>query len=495
MSRTSSPAPPSLQAYDLDDLPPSPDIDYPTLQDHLSGVEEIDWESTSGEFEFPSDAFTPNSNVPSAKPPTQEDGAGGGMPVECSPDIFLSDLPELPEMSDLSLQPDGQSVDPALCVASWSHAQEPDHAETSAVRTERGEKSKRSSGASNRGTTPRPLDASTSRERANLDLGTPSRPNKWVTAPGVAKKRTGAGRPPAKGKLGKKTRAWVFTYNNYITMDLFRPEMKYIIFGQETSQIGTPHLQGFVVFLNPVNNPAQYFPHGVWLQRAHHSEAAIEYCKKEGRFQEFGTRPKGAGMEALRWESAFAAAKAGDMDKIPTDLRIRYYNTFKRIHLDYKSTPESLPKLSNLWIVGESGVGKSRWAYTNYPDAYRKAQNKWWEAYQGQPVVVIDDLHPDWKGAIALKNWGDHYGFIAEIKGSSLMVRPKKIIVTSNYTIEQVFSELDRDPVERRFVQLRMTAADCFEKIKPRAREMEAMAAAMPYMSPCRAEAEARGFI
>lgn len=74
-----------------------------------------------------------------------------------------------------------------------------------------------------------------------------------------------------------------------------------------------------------------------------------------------------------------------------------------------------------LWIYGESGTGKTRYAVGNYPKAYRKDHTKWWDGYNGESEVILDDLGKD-HGYIGhyLKLWADRYAINGETKGGKL---------------------------------------------------------------------------
>lgn len=51
--------------------------------------------------------------------------------------------------------------------------------------------------------------------------------------------------------------------------------------------------------------------------------------------------------------------------------------------------------LINEWHWGPPGTGKSSYAFNNHTTHYLKANNKWWDGYNGEEVVIIDDLAAD----------------------------------------------------------------------------------------------------
>lgn len=77
-------------------------------------------------------------------------------------------------------------------------------------------------------------------------------------------------------------------------------------------------------------------------------------------------------------------------------------------------------------------------------------------------MVIIDDFDHNGTGlAHYLKTWGDKWAFDAEIKGGRKQISPKLLIITSNYTIEELFRE-DKGginlitAIRRRFKELPM---------------------------------------
>lgn len=263
---------------------------------------------------------------------------------------------------------------------------------------------------------------------------------------------------------------WCFTLNNPTQEEVApfhllcddRSKVVYAVFGDEVGENGTPHVQGFVVFKGHKRLSAvkKLLDRAHWEVARGTSKEAAEYCKKDGKFVEYGECPEDTRLTResviARWDNARNLAKQGKFDEIPSDMYTRYRNAYHAMFEDSCQAQECISELNHVWIFGSTGIGKSRYCWEKYPGAFRKPLNKWWDHYTNQEVVIIEDVdptHEKWLGHL-LKLWTDHYPFIAERKGGSRQIRPKIIIVTSNYAIREVFRESGIYlPMERRFTQ------------------------------------------
>ena len=265
-----------------------------------------------------------------------------------------------------------------------------------------------------------------------------------------------------------RSRNWVFTLNNYNDDEeahIQSAECKYLVYGREVGESGTPHLQGYVAFVNAVKlgTLKQKISPRAHFEVARSFQEAIDYCKKDGNIFEKGTPPasqkrKGELCQEL-YEGAFQLAKEGRFEEIPEPLRTRHWGTYLRIAGRYQSAPSSQEELDFHWFFGASGTGKSRTAREENPGAFLKLPNKWWDGYVDQECVIIDEWSPSHSVlADHLKRWADHHAFSAEIKGGTITIRPKRIIITSNYSMEECFSESAAlAPLLRRFTKREFT--------------------------------------
>jgi len=268
-----------------------------------------------------------------------------------------------------------------------------------------------------------------------------------------------------------RSRGWLFTWNNY--PDTYRDtldelECRYVCAGEEVAPTtGTPHLQGYIYFRNAKRlRTMRQLLAGCHLLPANGTAAENRaYCSKTREqdlepnavFYERGNIPvdpaaKGE-AERVRWQTAWDLAKLGDIEAIQPDIRVRQYSALRRIERDFMPAVEPLTSPCGIWIFGLSGAGKSRSVLDAFPDAYPKPRTQWWDGYQGERVVLLDDVDRfDVKLGGYLKHWADCYAFIGESKGGAKKIRPARFIVTSQYRIEDIWEDAEtRDALNRRF--------------------------------------------
>jgi len=305
----------------------------------------------------------------------------------------------------------------------------------------------------------------------------------------VPQRGGGRGEHPPRAK---PTKAWVFTIFlidqedhdrsecaidlNLWIIHLNQLSAQYCVAGREVCPAtGRHHLQGFVYFKSlktfETASAAIYRPNGVGFDKCFVQAKSpfstfaetIDYCKKDDDIVvEYGVPPvdvkeaqqRGGEAIASKWSNTRACAEIGDFEKVCDQHFVQYYNTLQTIYRDKAPMPADLPEVCGFWIVGASGAGKTTYAHQRWPNSYRKSASKWWCGYQDQASVVLDDF--DTNHACLghhLKLWGDKFSFIAEIKGRSAPIRPKAFVITSQYTVEEIWpaDHHTQDAIKRRF--------------------------------------------
>jgi len=249
-----------------------------------------------------------------------------------------------------------------------------------------------------------------------------------------------------------------FTLNNYSEADLehlAHMDAKYIIYGKEVAPTtGTIHLQGYVIFEKDtrLTKAINSLPHGCHVEMAKGSSFQnITYCSKEGNVTEHGVAPINAGKrEKTDWAQVLSAAQEGRTDDIPERIRFNFSNLIdSHRRFNITDTEEKME-----WYYGTTGTGKSRRAREENPGLYIKGCNKWWCHYRNEDVVLIEDFDKSHHVlGHHLKIWSDRYVFPAEIKGGKIDIRPRKIIVTSNYLPNDIWEHEPGilEPILRRF--------------------------------------------
>lgn len=277
----------------------------------------------------------------------------------------------------------------------------------------------------------------------------------------------------------KPSKRWVFTVNNWTPEDetLFQQlDCRYLVYGREVGESGTPHLQGFATFKSAKRLSALKKVHQTahWEVAKGTSLQAADYCKKDGDYFEKGDTPsQGKRTDLLEIAEALKTGKSLlEVSDMAPDTYIRNYRgiaNFAALHVkDYEHED-----VRGIWLFGPPGTGKSHHA-RQFASAlgglYNKAQNKWWDGYNGEPAVLLDDMDND---ALAhyLKIWSDKYSCTGEVKGGTVKLRHKYFIVTSNYPIDSLFEDKGGvmcTAIKRRFTEI---------ELRERTDEIEALAA------------------
>ena len=267
------------------------------------------------------------------------------------------------------------------------------------------------------------------------------------------------------------SRSWICTFNldaedaanwreilkNFHELGKARYTVGQLEKGEET---GHPHIQFYMNFKNTEKlGKFKKLNKGIHAEKCKSEKASMDYCqKKETRVegpQEYGEKPMHRNNKA-DWEEVWKQAKEGKIEDIPATIRTIHYKTLKLIQKDYMKY-EDKSHLRGIWIWGEAGAGKSRWvreqAELIKERLYSKLCNKWWDGYQGEKIVVMDDIDPKHEIlAQQLKIWADRYDCTLEVKGGAIHSNYEWFIITSQYSPEEIFKD-DKDlgAINRRF--------------------------------------------
>jgi len=87
---------------------------------------------------------------------------------------------------------------------------------------------------------------------------------------------------------------------------------------------------------------------------------------------------------------------------------------------------------------------------------------KWFDNYQDEDTVYLEDLSKfNVRWGDLLKRLADKWVISVQYKGGTRYIRPKRIIVTSNYSIEDIWEDkVTRDCLNRRFTVIEKLSKD-----------------------------------
>ncbi len=131
----------------------------------------------------------------------------------------------------------------------------------------------------------------------------------------------------------------------------------------------------------------------------------------------------------------------------------RGFQTYKKI-VD-KRLRKDFRKVKVIHLHGKTGTGKTRRAMEYSKDTYKIQGNqmKWWDGYEGEKTLVIDEYNND-VGITELLGILDGYQLRLPIKGSFTYANWDTVIITSNYRrLNLSAKKLHRMALKRRITE------------------------------------------
>lgn len=261
--------------------------------------------------------------------------------------------------------------------------------------------------------------------------------------------------------MTSRYRAWCFTVNNWTEDQVTKLQelpCNYMVIGKELGEQGTPHLQGYLELENAKTFRALkklLFDEIHLENQKGTAQQASDYTKKGGDFWEIGAMSKPQGFRSDLNDAINTMMDSKSLKQVAKDhpqVYIKFSKGFTQLYI--QTLPKRSEKPTCYWFYGKSGTGKTREVYTKYEekDIYSKnPDNKWWDGYEQQKVVLIDDLRQDHFSLTTLCRWFDRYPCSIEIKGGTMELNSPIMIITSDEGPHHWFQGNNLAQIKRRF--------------------------------------------
>ena len=239
-----------------------------------------------------------------------------------------------------------------------------------------------------------------------------------------------------------------------------------MVFGREGKQ-NTPHLQGYMELtkstrLNSIKTWAGFERSHLEARRGTPAEAA-EYCRKEGDWwssNELGIPESSQGKRSDLEAVSEAIRDGSGIKQVAMEFPatyIRYHRGIERFRDVIRGRRERAGEPCVTWITGAPGIGKTKLAHELEPEAYIKNGTKWWDGYEGEEAVIMDDWRPESMQFEELLRVLDRYPHQVEIKGGTRWLEANRFIITSVKSPLEIYKVCGEDieQLQRRIKEIK----------------------------------------
>lgn len=247
-------------------------------------------------------------------------------------------------------------------------------------------------------------------------------------------------------------RNYFITINNYTDLEytiLIDLSARYLCIGKEVGKKScVPHLHACVCFENArsFNAIKKLLPRARIEKMNGTPQQARTYAIKEGDFAEWGILPQQGKRNDIE--------KVKDLVQEGNNMReiITYATNYQTLRIaenlmKFYEKPRDYPTVVK-WFWGGTGTGKTSRAYAEFADVdYYVCMDtsQWWEGYDGQENVIIDEMREDFMKYQQLLKLLDRYQYRVQVKGGSRQFKGRNIIITSSFHPHDLFHFINED--------------------------------------------------
>lgn len=266
-----------------------------------------------------------------------------------------------------------------------------------------------------------------------------------------------------------RVRNWCFTAWNENFLSCDESLIQYLGYGVEKCpDTGKIHYQGYVEFNKAFTMKSvkkAFCDETVHLEiRKGSQKQAVEYCEKDGDFYEIGELKKQGkrnDLQTMREEIENGADMSSIVQTVTSFQALRG----AELLLKYCEEPRPVQDIDVIWCYGETGSGKSHFAYQNYHNIFKPISEKWWEGYDGHECILIDDIRGHYCPYERLLQLCDKYPFRIETKGGSRQVKYSTIIITCPWSVKDFCTKFYDKSDKFKQLYRRISKQLLFEKI------------------------------
>jgi len=269
---------------------------------------------------------------------------------------------------------------------------------------------------------------------------------------------------------------WVFTLNNPTELLDFSETtaVKYAVYQEEVGDAGTPHYQGYVELASTrqLSFMKKLIPGAHFQMRAGTAQQARDYCMKQDT-RVSGPYEHGVWVEPAQGKRTDLLALKGALMTPGANLRkvaedhfptwVKYYRGVDKF-IDLGRSTERPASIEVEFHLGSTGLGKTHYAVTQNPGAYLKPAGEWFDGYEAQDVIILDEFK-GWLPFHQLLRLLDKYPMQIPVKGGFRPLVARKVVITSNYLPTDWYSNqrLHWDALWRRMTMFyHWTGYKCF---------------------------------